>query len=350
MSEKKAFIFDTNFIIQNQNLNDVVDNLSEDYSVYISQVSVDERIAQRCRDLKKQYEEVEQIKKNYSRFVTVKFKDTYENRCEYLKKYLQSNYEKLFNNRLIPLKKSKMLLEEVIERANKKLPPFSEVKDASDKGFKDFLLWISVLNYFKTSGENEIVFVTDDRSAFRGKEAYLCDEFKMETGKSIVFKPNSFYREIISSRDTESIDLQSSTTFANIDIVRDEINTTINGLCEVEYVSCYADSYLCRTFTTAILFDQEYVRNVFDGLSMKLKKHIFDKAIFASEILNFDGRIKDEEPIPIGNIEAALNIYQKILKEFPVYIDCFFETVAKILNKNYVAVPRLLVDDDNIPF
>ena len=46
---KKAFVFDTNFIIQNYNLNDVVKNLNEKgFVVYITQVAIDERIAQEC--------------------------------------------------------------------------------------------------------------------------------------------------------------------------------------------------------------------------------------------------------------------------------------------------------------
>lgn len=49
---KTAFIFDTNFILQNSKLSEVVDNLKEDYNVYVTQVSVDERIAQQCRELK----------------------------------------------------------------------------------------------------------------------------------------------------------------------------------------------------------------------------------------------------------------------------------------------------------
>ena len=59
---KTAFIFDTNFILQNSKLNEVVDNLKEDYNVYVTQVSIDERIAQQCRELKSKYEEVERCK------------------------------------------------------------------------------------------------------------------------------------------------------------------------------------------------------------------------------------------------------------------------------------------------
>lgn len=45
MLKKKAFIFDTNFIIQNKNLEEVLDKVKEQFFVYVAQVSIDERIA-----------------------------------------------------------------------------------------------------------------------------------------------------------------------------------------------------------------------------------------------------------------------------------------------------------------
>lgn len=100
MDEKKAFIFDTNFIIQNQQLDEVIDNLDESYSVYVTQVSIDERIAQNCRELKKQYAEVERCQQEYAHFVTVKLKKTYDEECDYYQKGIQTKYEKLFADRI----------------------------------------------------------------------------------------------------------------------------------------------------------------------------------------------------------------------------------------------------------
>ena len=49
MSDKTAFIFDTNFIIQNRDLDVVIQKLKEkEFVVYITQVAIDERIAQEC--------------------------------------------------------------------------------------------------------------------------------------------------------------------------------------------------------------------------------------------------------------------------------------------------------------
>ena len=78
MAEKNAFVFDTNFIIQNQNLNDALDKLKEKFSIYITQVSIDERIAQNCRDLKGQFDDAEKCKLKFIHFATISFKKTYE--------------------------------------------------------------------------------------------------------------------------------------------------------------------------------------------------------------------------------------------------------------------------------
>ena len=140
MVEKKAFVFDTNFIIQNQNLDEVLDTLKEQYSVYITQISIDERIAQNCRDLKAQFDEAETCKMKFIRFATINFKKTYEEESAAYQKGIQTKYEYYFGDHIIPFTKDGDMLAKIIDRANKRIPPFSAAKDASDKGFKDCLL------------------------------------------------------------------------------------------------------------------------------------------------------------------------------------------------------------------
>ena len=75
---KKAFVFDTNFIIQNYNLNDVVKNLNEKgFVVYITQVAIDERIAQECIKQRAKYDKLESFKKEVKNTT----KETCKNLC-----------------------------------------------------------------------------------------------------------------------------------------------------------------------------------------------------------------------------------------------------------------------------
>ena len=59
MNNNTAFVFDTNFIIQNHDLEAVTKKLIEKgFFVYITQVAVDERIAQECNKQKEKYDEI----------------------------------------------------------------------------------------------------------------------------------------------------------------------------------------------------------------------------------------------------------------------------------------------------
>lgn len=139
------------------------------------------------------------------------------------------------------------------------------------------------------------VMTITQKSPMLGKESFLCDEFKKETGKTIVFKPNSFYREILSSHDSPPAELEAVPLPRDLNSIRDEIAVVMEDLRGFEYENYYEDPQWDRTFTTSILFDKDYLRIVFEGLCADIDKHIFEKSVPASEILDLDGCIKDDE-------------------------------------------------------
>ena len=362
MADKKAFVFDTNFIIQKKQLDEALEQLKDDFSVYVTQVSIDERIAQNCRELKANFDEVEQCKKKFSHFVTINFKKTYEEECEFYEKGIQEKYESYFGNHIIPFSKDEKTISEIIDRANKRIPPFSADPNASDKGFKDCLLWISMLSYFKKNGEDEVVFVTDDRSAFRKNTQVLQIEFKEITNKTIEIHPNSYYNELLKqSKETTHILEPKPDIIPNIDVLRDEIEEVIESLrvVEIHYQDYYGnfDIQLLKTFTVSVLFDKEYIEKFFSELNYTISEHILEKSVPATKVLDFDDRIIDEDAeIPIQNLEKALKLYQSIIKNYPDYSDQLFGATAKILNKNYKNPNTLpfisndFIDDDDLPF
>lgn len=240
----KAFVFDTNFIIQNQNLDEVLDKLKEQFSVYITQVSIDERIAQNCRDLKVQFDEAEKCKVKFIHFATISFKKTYEEESKFYQKGIQAKYVKYFGDRIIPFTKNGEMLTTIINRANKRLPPFSAAKDASDKGFKDCILWLSMLAYFKDNGEDEVIFVTDDKSAFRNNTEYLQKEFHEVTGKTIEIHPNAYYKELPKQPEKpapEPVSEKKTAELPNLDTFREEVEEAIEGLRGVDWENYFGD-------------------------------------------------------------------------------------------------------------
>lgn len=356
MAEKKAFVFDTNFIIQNQNLDEALDKLKEKFSVYITQVSIDERIAQNCRDLKAQFDEAEKCKVKFIHFATISFKKTYEEESEFYQKGMQTKYENYFGDNIIPFTKGGETLTTIIDRANRRLPPFSAAKDASDKGFKDCLLWLSMLAYFKDNGEDDLIFVTDDKSAFRNNTEYLQKEFHEVTGKTIEIHPNNYYKELLKQPEKptpESNPEKKPEELPNLDTFREEVEEAVEGLRGVDWENYFGDPQWSQTFTTSVPFDKDYTKTFFAGLRSDIADHIFEKSVPASKLLDFDGRVIDcDTEIPMQNLEKALRIYQAVLSNYSQYSEQFFEAATKILNRNYKAPPALPLDvsDDDLPF
>lgn len=355
MSDKKAFVFDTNFIIQNQKLDETLDKLKEQFSVYITQVSINERIAQNCRDLKAQFDEAEKCKVKFSRFATITFLKSYEEESDFYQKGIQNKYEIYFGDHIIPFIKDGEVLTTIIDRANRRLPPFSAAKDASDKEFKDCLLWLSMLGYFKDNGEDDVIFVTDDKSAFRNNTEYLQKEFHEVTGKKIELHPNAYYKELLKQPENlESVSEKKTEELPNLDSFREDIEEAVEGLRGVDWENYFGDPQWSQTFTTSVLFDKTYVKKFFDELQADISDHIFEKSVPASNIIDFDGRITDgDAEIPMKNLENALRVYQTVLKNYSQYNDQFFEAATKILNRNYKTFPSSsndFIEEDELPF
>lgn len=358
MSQKQAFIFDTNFIIQHPDLDVALDKLNDQYALYISQVSIDERIAQHCRELRQTFDEAKKCELKFIHFATIKYKKTFEEECEYYQSGVRAKYDNYFGDHIIPLLKTGDTLSAVIERADKRLPPFSEAKGASDKGFKDCLLWLSILDYFKKNGEDDVIFVTDDKSAFLHNTEVLEAEFKAVTGKTIHIHPNTYYKELI-KKPTEVVEEVTQEPKAeelpNLETLRAEIEAAVESLRGIDYENYFGDPMWSSTFTTSVPFDKDYVRTFFAGLRTDITNHIFERTVPATKVLDLDGRITNgEAEIPMHCLENALRLYQAVLNNYSQYSDQFFEATAKVLNKNYSEPPSelFLLDDDDaqLPF
>ena len=194
---KKAFVFDTNFIIQNYNLNDVVKNLNEKgFVVYITQVAIDERIAQECIKQRAKYDKLESFKKEVEGFASITITEPYEKTEKLYKEGMQKKYETLFGANIIPFDRSEKNFNRILQRAYMKVPPF--ITSGTDKGFKDSLMWLSILDFFSSNGEDEVVFVSND-NGFKENSERLCTEFRDTTSKIIEIKDNSYYKTILDS-------------------------------------------------------------------------------------------------------------------------------------------------------
>ncbi len=345
-TDRKAFIFDTNFIIQNQKLDQALDKIKAKYSLYVAQVSIDERIAQRCRQLKTDYAKAEDCKTKYSRFAQIKIIRSYDETAQLYKEGIQAVYVQYFGSNIIPFAMDGENLARIISRANQKLPPFSSAENASDKGFKDCLLWLSLLDYFKDNGEDEIVFSTDDHG-FIDNATFLCQEFKEVTGKTIEIKPNSSFKDLVKEKEVV-VSVPKTTPLPDFSSLRDEIQNTIADLRWAPHEDRWGDTEWNKTYNISTMVDARYMEVVFSGLEYTVKRYILNKTLPASSVLDLDMRVTDFEEIPMSAIEACLKLYQRILSDYPEYVQQFYEACANVVNDSYVAPST--APDDGLPF
>ena len=334
MAGKKAFLFDTNFIVSMKKMDDVVDNLKSDYVVYITQVSIDERIAQHLRELKQKYDALLKAGQQAEAFAQITYKKSFEEMAQVYREWIQDSYEQLFGKNLIPLEKTEESFTKLIERANNKLPPFSAAENASDKGFKDYLLWASILTFFKDHGEQDVEFLSNDK-AFLDNADYFIKEFKEQTGKSIVLKPVEYYKDLIKApQPMPKEDIPEPPI--NISELRNEVESTIESLTFAIVYNGYGDERWYKTFIATKPFERDHIIAFFDNLDKSLYEHIFESGIRASDLLNFDNNVIDgEREIPTEDLEKARDLFKKVKSRYPEYLEQFYTAAIKILNRNY---------------
>lgn len=350
MEDKKAFVFDTNFIIENKKrLDEVIKNLSANFNVYVTQVSVDERIAQNCRESKEKFDKVEECVKNYPDIADVTMRKTFEEVCTFYQTDTPKAYRKIFANNIIPYDKDAAMFLKVLDRAYKKIPPFPK-NEKSDHGFKDTVLWISLMNYFKDNGEDEVVFVTEDKGFVKNQNEMI-EEFKRETGKSIKIMPNSYYEELLEGQKSAPTAKKpkSSPDFSSL---RDRIHNTIYDICFIVAEDYWGNESEESIFLISKEVDAFDVDIFFASLEKTVNDHILEKTVLTEEVF----AVLDEfspvmHDVSIDSLERALRLYEEIKEQYPEYMNQFCTAVINMFNRNYAEPENeVVINDDDLPF
>lgn len=260
----------------------------------------------------------------------------------------KKKYELAFSEHIIPYNASKELLEIVLDRANRKISPFSVDDKASDKGFKDTLIWLSVLEYFKTNGEDEIIFVSND-GGFRKEMDFLCQEFKEYTGKTITIKDSNFYNDVVVPQSQEPERKNIEIVSYDIDHIRQKLQDIIGDLCGVSAFDYWGNPEWNRTFSLNERVDSDYMEVVFNHLKQDITNNLFETSVPADKILGLDDRITNSISIPMESLEKALSLYEEIKTNLPDFLSQFYSATANIINNNYIE-PPVLDENDELPF
>jgi len=335
MNEKISLVFDTNFIVSNlSKIEDTYKDLSMTYDVFISEVSIQERLSHKYMELKGKYDKINAITIEHQNLVELKIKIQFDERWEYIEKVINGKYQELFGKNIIYFNSHQETLKILMDRAFRKVPPFSTADKASDKGFKDSLIWLSILEYFQKNGGNKIYFATDDK-AFKNNSLVLCKEFNERTKKSIEIKDNDFFLSKVEKKDV----IIENKPLPDFSLLRKRIHKDILALCCGYYSrDDFGNVILRDTFSLPVKVTEKDMMVIFCDLRRIIEANILDASIPANIAFNINN-IVNECNIPIDVLQRALSLYDNIYKEHKDYLPQFFNAAANIFNNNYFDIP-----------
>lgn len=341
---RNSIILDTNFLIENiKRLEDTYGKLSETFDVYVTEVSIEERISQKYRSAKLAYSEIEGFQEKYKKYVDINIKSTFEKYIEKEKQHTQKGYVNLFKNKIIPFVSSNEIFKVVMERAYRKTPPFNPNQNSSDKGFKDTLMWMSMLDFFsKKKGDYSITLVTND-GIFSSQAEKLCDEFMRITGHKIEIKKNDFVYDLVSDKKQDEIIEEVETTHSNTENLRSRL-----AIINENIFTVYDSKTFSRKprFLTSDLLDNESLRDALNGMELIKNEHSLENHISINDIfpeLKFEAYYL----INMTDIDDLLNYYNDIQSKYPEFMKPFLNAVCSAFNRNYSS---LIITPDDMPF
>jgi len=120
---------------------------------YLLEITIQERLAQKRIELRHNYSKVEEMFKSHKKLIKeFSFKQSLDKEIVALEKSTTNGYKEILNNNIIPFVPHEKTLSIILERIYNKTTPFLNAQGASDKGFKDTLLWLTLLDFFKKWG------------------------------------------------------------------------------------------------------------------------------------------------------------------------------------------------------
>lgn len=358
-SEKTAIVFDTNTIYKHYDqLEDTVAKvINNNYVPYIPILVIYEYKKKFARDFKS---ETKEIMNKFKPYIAYKDNKNIDDILQDIQSDIQSNLESLFENRIIKYDESSDTFKIIINRALEKILPFvlDNTNAKSDKGFKDTIIWLSVIEYFKNQGENNVIFVSDDKVFVNN--SVLVNEFNSHTNKNITIKTNEEFLKMIAYEENKKsenfvlknkdLDFEHDVEINNISDeelakLRENIEHIIYAIC---YIPTGYNFDMDNTFTLTSKIDAPYVKNMLINLEKNYKNHLLENNIPITEMVGYNEIIQDNYDIAINLYADLLSLYKDIKQDYPSLLPQFYKVVAKLINQYCYREPRNYDDNVNV--
>lgn len=356
MLKKNCVIFDTNLINENKKvLLEIKEKLIPLSDILIPRMVIEEIQGQKSRAIKEDYSRIKGIiEKNCNYF---KYEEKFK-----LKDVLLTNekeIEKWFldycNNKF--LEYEGVTLEEIISRAKNKQPPFINEVGSSDKGFKDSIIWKSILNSKELESYKIVIFATKDQSGFIKYNKELCDEYKKIHNSEIKICSSieSIYKLLNINEDTDDKKEEPKLKIEPTDVhelkknMNDCVETILYGIYEDQWGNEYREE---RFIIYNKVTDKE-VSLFFESLEDFLIESIFFNYVNIFDLLNkcgiesTDGQVSVDELDRLNKIYESLKSDKKLLDAFVLFFKTKINELYRVKKYNY---NDLDIGEDELPF
>lgn len=358
---KNIIIFDTNYIISNKKKFEL-DLITENgYECYIPEIVIDEIKGQNARDIISEYTNTSNRLKTDVAQLYFKIVDTtnIEDAIAMSDKNIDKFIKLYFNKNIIPNDKPSETFKTLLDRSKYKKPPFKD-KD-SDKGFKDTLIWICILNYCKTNNDNEVLFVTKDNDFLKNKQQ-LEIEFNStnQTNKISIIDDDELTNILKKKTNTEPEKVSENPLVVTIVVESkldqqkiERIRSIVDGIL---YSETYNDFYnngpeTIENYAFPSFITEDQAIRVCDLMVQKEMDYIFYDQLDMLEIFVQSG-IMDaitKASLSRKGYSEFTRIYQDIKDNYPSYLPSFIKYLTEKFNTMHY-YSEISIEGEDLPF
>lgn len=357
----KIFIFDTNYLYETKDLRLLFKSKQDDEEFFVTDIVIDEIKFQNDRKLKKMYEQHEDMvqttlnQKYFGLKNNIDIESVYEKSSMEIQKY----FKRFFKENVIYGYSKEEMYDELMERVRFKKAPFFDAENSSDKGFKDTLIWMSVLKFIGAREEKEFEFITNDKGFLKQRSKNLQIEFtNLFPDKKLKFVTKNdfnkrFKQEEVKGDSSSPIVNDSSKSESvvldnqNIKEYREMVDNFFYYLEEAD--NPFEEAYVANVFTLSKRSNFDEVVDFLDLIKLKLLNYVFHKEIDFTEVL-VDlgyGYVFQNNPITKNDYEKLVETYTTVREVYPAYFDGFIKYIMDSFCSVKVEVKGI---DDDLPF
>ena len=342
-TKNNIVVFDTDFLITNtKSITDIIKKISTKYVCYVPQICIDEFCAKKYNDALEKIRKFKNDLKSYEK-LGISFGMS-ESECEkMIKEETSVTLKKMFSNNIICFHDYPLI--KIVNRAYAKKPPFEE----SDKGLKDTLILLNIIDFIKGKNITNLKFITNDTDFLREnvKESII-NEVKENTncileiidGKNAIGKLYNYLK--IEEEENNNTLENTNINLSNLNDLRQKINDICNEIFYYPVEYGY-QTYYKSTFKIFKKFHKPEVEEFISNIPIVLNNNIFSQFLKMSDFFNNDTFFKEESKIDITNFEELFKVYTSI-KDNNQHEQAFINFLVEKFNENYKS------EFDDLPF